>query len=49
METVNKEKSDNYKGTKCIHLGDTDKRVPIDQLNQYLADGWLLGRSPKVR
>lgn len=49
MEMVNKEKSDNYKGTKCIHLGDIDKRVPIDQLNQYLADGWLLGRSPKVR
>lgn len=33
------------RGRKAIHIGDVEKRVPISELDEYLANGWLLGRA----
>lgn len=39
----------NGKGMKFIHKGDTQKRVKEENIPKYLLEGWVKGKSNKIR
>lgn len=46
---ISKSNKGKYSNYKSIHLGDLEKRVPIDDLPVYLSKGYILGRSDKTK
>jgi hypothetical protein len=46
---IGKSNSNKYLGHINIHKGDLDKHIPSEDLDKYLEEGWMVGRSDRIR